>query len=260
MADRNFRKTTTKLNDGANSRHRCSQMRCAAFTLMELIVVIAIIAILAGLLFPVVHRAKEEAKRIKCMSNLRQMVLAAHLYAFDHGDELPPAYIRDFSTGETITWESVLWEIGTQFQIQQCPSFRGDAMWEGDMYAGYNYNSSYIGGRILKNGDTILPGSTCSATLGDIKSPSRTALFGDGEYESGANKFMRSPYPGSLDADASLATAGTQGFRHRGRTNVGFADGHVESLRKFYTDTAAFGAPAKGCGFLSSDNSMYDLE
>ena len=85
-------------------------------------------------------------------------------------------------------------------------------------------------------------------------------MFGDGEFESGANKFMRSPYPGDLDDDASLALGGTQGFRHNGKSNVGFADGHGESLAVLYTDTAASGEPAEGCGFLSSDNSMYDLE
>lgn len=234
--------------------------RHAAFTLIELLVVIALIAVLAALSAAGIARGIEEARRIQCLNNLKQMVLAAHVYAAEHDQSLPPSYVRTFSrSGQTETWESFLWEMGADFQIQQCPSFRGEAQWGDDKYTGYNYNSSYVGGRLLRRGEASLPGSAKSATLPAIKTPSQCALFGDGEYEKGANKFMRSPYPGALDFDASLAVAGTQGFRHRGRTNVGFADGHAESLSTRYTDTAAE-APAANCGFISPDNSLYDLD
>jgi len=228
------------------------------FTLLELLVVLAIIAVVAGLLLPAVRRARAEAHRIHCLNNLRQMVLAATEYEIDHG-AFPPAYARDFSTGKTRTWESFLWDMGTKFQIQQCPAFHGEAMWKEDRYTGYNYNASYVGGRVFLRGNTVLPGSAESASMADIKNPAKCALFGDGEYESGANKFMRSPDPGPLDFDASLTLAGTQGFRHRDMTNVGFADGHAESLKDRFVKSSGHGKPTKKCGFLSPDNSLYDL-
>lgn len=59
------------------------------FTLIELLVVIAIIAILAAILFPVFARARESARKTSCLSNLKQIGLACHMYAQDY-DELFP--------------------------------------------------------------------------------------------------------------------------------------------------------------------------
>jgi prepilin-type N-terminal cleavage/methylation domain-containing protein len=60
-----------------------------AFTLIELLVVIAIIAILAAILFPVFTKAKEAAKKTHCISNTKQVALAAMMYAADWSDVIP---------------------------------------------------------------------------------------------------------------------------------------------------------------------------
>src|SRR6185436_14767127 len=59
------------------------------FTLIELLVVIAIIAVLAALLFPVFSRAKNQAGKATDLNNLKQVMVATHLYAQDNADILP---------------------------------------------------------------------------------------------------------------------------------------------------------------------------
>jgi prepilin-type N-terminal cleavage/methylation domain-containing protein/prepilin-type processing-associated H-X9-DG protein len=65
--------------------------RTAAFTLLELLVVISIIVILAALLLPALAKTKAKANRIACLNNLKQIGAASHLFANEHGDKFPSA-------------------------------------------------------------------------------------------------------------------------------------------------------------------------
>lgn len=66
------------------------------FSLIELLITVAVIAILAGLLLPALNRAREKARALNCLSNLKQTGMAAISYAGDNEDCLLPArYCRD---------------------------------------------------------------------------------------------------------------------------------------------------------------------
>lgn len=77
-----------------------------AFTLIELLICIAIMAVLAGLLLPSIQGVRRGAKQTQCVSQLRQIGTAMFAYAADHDNAVPPGY--DKQQGYAFTWQSSL--------------------------------------------------------------------------------------------------------------------------------------------------------
>ena len=97
-----------------------------AFTLIELLVVIAIIAILAAILFPVFAQAREKARQISCLSNIKQLGLGLFMYCQDYDETMPAAFagIPAINGGgaNAIPYEDQLRPYIKNDQLSGCPS------------------------------------------------------------------------------------------------------------------------------------------
>lgn len=249
------------------------------FTLVEMLTVIGIISTLIAMVLPTLWMAKETTRATLCLSNLGGMTRVLSIYTSANDGHYPLAYhservgrvrynyawdftnVKDWSTREEEVEPGFLWQGQGVSQIQQCPSYRGSSNWLADPYTGYNYNTSFLGynEKPRKHGEPPV-----TVTTQDVKDPSGTAVFGDGEYEGGANKFMRSPLRQPPWDTFAGRSAGTQGYRHLKKTNVAWADGRAKSWAEKHNDTHSDEAERvpddAAYGFLSKDNRLYDLK
>jgi prepilin-type N-terminal cleavage/methylation domain-containing protein/prepilin-type processing-associated H-X9-DG protein len=126
-----------------------------AFTLIELLTVIAIIAILAAMLFPVFAKAREKAERTSCLSNFKQLGLAAMAYATDYDNTLCPfsqglgfAGFLGYAGGDGCRWADELYPYLKNSQVFDCPTtddrqmqlFPGGQFFDITQYS-YGYNT-----------------------------------------------------------------------------------------------------------------------
>jgi prepilin-type N-terminal cleavage/methylation domain-containing protein/prepilin-type processing-associated H-X9-DG protein len=246
------------------------------FTVVEMLVCIAILGVLMGLVLPVLAGVHAAARQVQCQANLRQMAFAATTYA-TRWDAFPAAIRYEEGDGawHRIAWDWVttwdgevvspgpLWELtDNPDRVMQCPSFHGPSNFEGDPYTGYNYNTSYLGGEaqaVVAGWETVRPG----VPWRECRRTSSTAIFGCGGYAAGANKFMRAPSNPEMHP-LSVTYAGGQAFRHSGATSIAFIDGHVGSSEQAHKGVHATPELLEIVmyfprhGFLSDDDRAYD--
>ena len=184
------------------------------FTLIELLVVIAIIAILAAILFPVFARAREKARQTSCLSNLKQIALAALMYTQDY-DEMSPRgtgySAPDVLIARQGEWFITLAPYIMNTQVFTCPSQRYTNFQSGGQTStALGYGVSY--GRNLNWHQT---------SLGDIATPAALVIYHDGR-----NNYSRLPCEGA--SCPSAAPYSWAWNRHNDGANYAFADGHAK--------------------------------
>lgn len=216
--------------------------RVLGFTLVEMLVTVAIIALLLSLLLPVLGRARQKARGVACVNNLKQLQVAWIAYADDYGGRLPPNTANDGSAvwrSDTDSWvgpSSAPWDQDSEslkrglfVRLGYLSSVRGFVCPSDD--------SSVYGPDLQPSGLPRSRSYSMNGSLGgresevqpvvhydrDIPDPSRLFVFID-EHEDSIDDghFLVWPFPDNrwvnLPAD-----------RHGGSGVLSFADGHVES-------------------------------
>jgi prepilin-type processing-associated H-X9-DG protein/prepilin-type N-terminal cleavage/methylation domain-containing protein len=209
------------------------------FTLVELLIVIAIIAILASMLLPTLKRARGKAKEISCASNLSQMLKGVSMYATDYEGWMP---ISSSSSGNMNNWRLEISEyMGVKASaindyeplntgVFHCISFNPPSNVPMANRAGYGWNCSFSSSvRAFGYNDESDSWRT-RMKISNVTMPTESLVFGDTtDWISGATNYWDYSYIVNPSiSGASYAPDPSIGNRHSGGINAAWADGHAE--------------------------------
>jgi prepilin-type N-terminal cleavage/methylation domain-containing protein/prepilin-type processing-associated H-X9-DG protein len=248
------------------------RLNCRAFTLIELLIVIAIIAILASILFPVFAQARAKARQATDISNLKQIGLGFLQYAQDYDESIVPYAVKaDASPTNNRYWFGSSFSTATapyndpRYTSTPCPGASCSLYFDvtdglitpytknGEILDDPNaadfppafinwYNGHKVPGYVLHF--NIMPdyrsvnATTVARTLADIQESASTVLMADGANLSGGTVskaiFCFAPWNGSDNGTAASSLSARLHGRHTGVANVLWCDGHVKAMRPQY--------------------------
>jgi len=227
-----------------------------AFTLVELLVVIAIIAVLASIVTPWLGRAKESARIIRCLANLRQLGIAGHTYKTAHHC-YPPEHPEIMGAAPPVhAWPTTFLKYAGSREVFWCPSSPAWMKWDGQPF-------SQRYGTVPFSYGLDVWGASDSSYLGWWTRPGRprpgrtdreVVLPEDFYWIADSNGGLDEDPLGMWDLVIEIHLFDwcypweIPGARHREGTNMLFADGHAVWLHRediFLAERPAVGSPER---------------
>jgi len=223
-------------------RRDCKHAR--GFTLIELIVVIAVIAVLCGILLPALGRSKDAAHKVTCSNNLKQWTTGFFMYVDDHEDYTPResatpggVSLENWSqvhhTFSQNVWYNSLPEVLGQRpasdyffvreefydtkRLMHCPKARFLKFAELNNWV---FFSTAMNSKLINGAETTIRWSS-------VKEPMKTVIFLDNRLDDEP----KIPGQDNWDLGQPSAFANRVSTRHRGTGNLAFGDGHVDNKR-----------------------------
>ena len=205
-------------------------MKRAAFTVIELLIVIAIIAILAALLLPVFQKARVRAYRAQCTSNLRQIGLGMVLYAQDNEEKLMPGHLlsvpNPVTGNDTAGWAGASQPYVRNTGVFVCPTDRTPKVAAG--------GETYFPLTYFMNVNLSVKVTPGGLPLASLAAPANTVLLGESTGGGLVSNTARLDFAGeteSVFANYFVSVTAPGANRHEGGRDFLLADGHVKWLR-----------------------------
>ena len=246
---------------GEQSDAVATRSRPKAFTLVELLVVIGIIALLVAILLPALSAAREQAKTVQCASNLRQVHMALTMYAYDNNGLIPPwgATIAKLppATGNAFPyWTNFLspvLQVNNWVQVKNylgsvnvltCPTQQPGLVAQTTLRGSYGLNSRMYSPKLIVGPSTYDTPRWLSYDvqnnvyfgLQKVRVPAEIYLLGDTYWSNWATS----------SGNPAFNYSNAEPRHRKGKVNVCFIDGHVAPLTKVGTLAVAASADAMG--------------